>query len=107
VDKLAKSIIAIPFLLVLGVPVSLLGGVILQDLWGWFIVPLGAAPISLINAVGISLVASFFKMGLSTIKVDDDGDAPLAAGIAKLVGMSLMLLILWGVAAIWQLFMPA
>lgn len=106
-EKLVKALIAMPFLLLLGIPVSLLGGVVLQDLWGWFLVPLGAAPIGLINAVGVSLIASFFKMGLQQIKVDDEADAPFAAGTAKLVVMSFMLLLLWGVAAIWHAFMPA
>lgn len=36
-------------------------GVVLTKLWGWFLVPYGLKPISLIIAIGISLILSQIK----------------------------------------------
>ena len=41
------------------VPMMLLNGFVLEKLWGWFIVDLGAPDISVGQAIGISLVAGF------------------------------------------------
>ena len=41
------------------VPLMLLSGFVLEKLWGWFIVDLGAPDISVGTAIGITLVASF------------------------------------------------
>lgn len=38
---------------------ALIDGFVLSTLWGWLIVPLGLPPLSLVAAMGVSLVVSY------------------------------------------------
>ncbi len=40
------------------VPATILYGLVLRDLWRWFVVPLGLMPINLGEALGLSLTGS-------------------------------------------------
>ena len=83
-----------------------LGGVILCDLWEWFIVPLGIPALQGIwHGAGIMLTA-----GLLTYSArrwdenkgqDEDGKANWGNVIASLAGM----LLIWGIGAIWHSWM--
>lgn len=54
-------------------PVSLaFRGYVLQQLWAWFLVPLGVVAISLPHALGISGLIWFFVMHTPSVTKDDD-----------------------------------
>lgn len=81
-------------LLILG---TLLGGVVLQDLWGWFIVPFGLPELSLAHAVGINVIAGFLTYRYVPSK---EGDG-WVAGITPFV----YILCAWGIGAVVHSFM--
>lgn len=55
------SIFAIIGLLLLIPLFATVNGLLLMCLWGWFIVPLGAIPLTLPHAIGIGIIISLFK----------------------------------------------
>lgn len=40
---------------------ALLQGWILSLVWGWFVVPIGVAPIGVVHGIGIVLLVAFFR----------------------------------------------
>ena len=46
-------------------------GLAIKLLWGWFIVPLGAPPITLIHAMGLVLILALFKTHRPKNKYDE------------------------------------
>lgn len=70
------AIILIPVMVVMIVPMALWRGYVLSILWGWFIVPtFGAPALSLVAAIGLSLVVGMFTAHLSSKKKDEDDNA--------------------------------
>lgn len=100
-----SKILGIIALIVVGIPLTLFSGVVLADYWRWFILPVFAAPpITYLQAVGIMLVAGFFKLGLEPMRVEGQDDAPILTGFAKQFGYAIGTLVLWGSGAIWAQF---
>ena len=89
----------------LGIPVALLGGVVLQDLWGWFVAPLGLPALAFWQAVGIITLVAVFKMNLARQPVKDEDEQPIAAAMLRLVAVTLGYLMAWGYGVIWHAFM--
>lgn len=81
-------------LLILG---SLLGGVVLQDLWGWFVTPFGLPQLGLAHAIGINVIAGFLTYRYVPSK---EGDV-WVAGITPFV----YILCAWGIGAVVHSFM--
>lgn len=81
-------------LIVLG---SLLGGVVLQDLWGWFIVPFGLPELGLAHAIGINIIVGFLTYRYIPRK---NGDG-WTAGITPFV----YVLFAWVIGAVVHSFM--
>lgn len=52
--KAAIGVLLIP-------PFMLWKGYVLSTLWAWFAVPLGAPPVTTLQAIGVSLVAAFLR----------------------------------------------
>ncbi|MHA1839440.1 MAG: hypothetical protein ACTSYO_05740 [Candidatus Ranarchaeia archaeon] len=50
---------------------SILNGVIIQTMWGWFVVPLGASAIGLAHAIGLSLTVRFFTWRKASTKKNE------------------------------------
>ena len=50
------AIMALPFTLAIG---TILNGWALKTLWAWFLVPLGAPSLTMLGAIGISIVVAF------------------------------------------------
>ena len=78
---------------------TLLGGVVLKDLWGWFIVPLGVPQLSVIHAIGVSLVVRLMTYDIPK------GDDEMSDTIARIISALLYLLAVWGIGAIVHHFM--
>lgn len=99
------AVITVIAIFVIGIPITMLGGVVLSDLWRWFIVPIFHLPtFNFMQAVGIAYVAGFFKVGLATRQAFDLGDAPILSAFSSMIGTALGYLLLWGLGAIWAHF---
>lgn len=81
-------------LIVLG---SLLGGVVLQDLWGWFVTPFGLPQLGLAHAIGINVIAGFLTYRYVPSK---EGDGWVAS-----ITPFVYILCAWGIGAVVHSFM--
>ena len=97
------SILAFILLLIFIVPMALLFGVILRDLWAWFITPVFGGPaISALQAVGIGIVATFFRHGLK--RAEPDTDNALDKAVAEIIASVIFGLVVWAYGALWHTF---
>lgn len=84
--------------------VSFLGAVVLLDMWGWFIVPLGGVPVGFWHAMGLLTFLSLMQLGLYQAKRDNvASDDPWFMGsVFKTVLYTCGYLVIWGLGAIWH-----
>lgn len=91
--------------LLVSVPIgTVLRGWVLLQLWGWFVVPLGVATISLPWALGLSLLMYSLTAHADTNNIKD-GQASgeiLWKGAARLTVTPLLA---WGIGALWHALM--
>lgn len=60
-----KTFFGIIMLFVIGIPITLFGGVVFSDFWRWFIVPVFDAPaLTYLQAVGVMLTAYLLIWGM-------------------------------------------
>jgi hypothetical protein len=87
------------FALLLSIPLALLRGLILSQVWSWFIVPFGLPSIGIAWALGISIMISLltFRPELAT---NPEHQGFIGAAISTVV-----MLTLWLFAFIIHLFM--
>ena len=52
--------------------ICVLNGWVLSILWGWFLVPLGLAPISVISAIGIALILNYIQKDFKAEETEGD-----------------------------------
>ena len=88
----------ITFSLIGIVLITLLRGVIISNLWGWFVVPLDVLPLGYVQAMGLSILISVFVFRANK---RDDEKSP----IEMIVEGVFLNLALWGIGAIIHLFM--
>ena len=94
----------------MSIPMYLLRGLIIAQLWGWFIVPYfaGVPDLTVLMGVGISLFISLFTINTVGAKADFIADKELSKKekwkfiITPIAG----LLIVWGISWIFSFFMP-
>lgn len=87
------------FVLIMCVVNILVRGVVIVDLWNWFIVPLSVPEIGMAQGLGISLIASLFTANIFA-KREDSKDA--VTSVLVVLGWSLLT---WGLGAIYMSFM--
>ncbi|MHC4621207.1 MAG: hypothetical protein ACYTEQ_25955 [Planctomycetota bacterium] len=72
-DEDTSAVIFGVILLILLMPFSAAWrGLVLSELWGWFVVPLGLEPIGIAHAIGLSLAVGMFAQA----KSKDNEDKP-------------------------------
>lgn len=81
-----------------------LGGIVMRDLWLWFMVPLGMVEISFWEALGIITVAGMFKHGLPAAKSDSEYGHWSGDHIFKIALYTVGYLLSWGFGAIYHHF---
>ena len=69
--KIMIYVIAIMLTVVISITAFLLDGFVIKYLWEWFIVPLGVKPVTLIHAVGVSLLAATLTYQFYPVKRDE------------------------------------
>jgi len=87
---------------VFSVPLALLTGKVLSDLWFWFIVPLGVPAIGIAHACGITSIPAIFLASVAKSKADEKG---FGNAIIQYLGLALGVIMLWGFGAICHSFM--
>jgi hypothetical protein len=85
-------------LILISIPLGLLNGFILSQMWSNFIVPLGITPISAVHAWGVIIIASCFHTP-KTEKTDKKETIKLALLIES------QWLFAWGITSILSFFM--
>lgn len=72
---LPQAILMLLFIILWIPAAAMLSGVVLNDLWDWFIVPLGVPGIPLAQAMGLSLIVSYLTYHKNVAeKVQGDSD---------------------------------
>lgn len=91
-------------LLLLFVPLlALWGAFAMQTAWGWFLEPLGAPPIGLAHAGGLSAFIHMITMKIG--KPADEADGTTASMITMVVRVSAYQLAAFGSLYLWHWFM--
>ena len=93
--------------LLLLVPITVLRGYVLTQLWAWFIVPFGAPQIALWHACGVSAFTSYLWANIPSAAIlhslDERGDN---VKLRQAIVWSLCLpLVAWGFGAIFHALM--
>ena len=92
-------------LLVLDFFYMLLRGVVIADMWRWFVTPLGVPSISMVHAIGFSLFVGLFTMGTASKSNVDADFKGLRGSFTLIVAFTLVTLMVWGFGAIAHSFM--
>lgn len=103
--KFTSLLIVVAGMGVLFVALVLLRAVVLKDLWGWFVVPLGVPGIGMAHAVGISTIASLLTSSPTTSRKDEKDTNKFADGISVLILSGVLSLFAWGIGAVVHLYM--
>ncbi len=69
---------------------SIYYGWVLSILWGWFIVPLGVRPLSVVHAIGFTMVVGMCLTGISRVSLEGETGKKTALGL--LIGPLITLL---------------
>lgn len=91
-DKFLAFVVAV----LLTIPIALLRGVVLADMIDWFT----PYRVSVVQAVGLSLIVAVFTISLSREKCRS-----LADLFGRILSNMLTLLLLWLFAYLWSLFL--
>lgn len=101
--SVGHKLAAVGFGLIIAIPVTMLSGVVLSDLWNWFAVPpLHVPSLTTWQAIGIMFVVGFFFLGFKRDNYDEDG--PFVNMLTMLSTRVVLILLTWGLGAIWHLF---
>lgn len=104
--KVLGNIFAFVLIMAASFASAMLGGVVLSDLWEWFVVPLGPPPITTVHAIGLLWVFFIFSMRLKRESRDKKpGDEWWAESIFSLAYSVFGYLTCWAFGAIWHQFM--
>lgn len=104
-DKSWHKVVALPWAMLTGIPVTLFAGLVIADYWEWFITStFSLSPITYLQAVGLMLFVGLFKIGLARDDIAKYNDHPVATIFIKQILMAVLWLALWGFGAIWSLF---
>ena len=87
------------------VVLTVMRGIAIKFLWGWFLVPLGVVPIDFVWGMGIAMTVAFIT-GTDAIKQDQGEPKADAASIAdSLVKLFTRTLLAFGIGYLIHLFM--
>lgn len=100
-NKKKESLPSLIAAIIITIGGMILGGLVLRNMWAWFLVPIHVPPIGTAQAIGISMIGSLITTKFPTHKStgEEFQSLPWAVGIV------LTYLIFWGMAAIVHLFM--
>jgi len=92
-------------LMIVGIPTTLLSGLVFSDLWRWFVVPIFHVPaLTYLQAVGVMYVTSYCVRRLKTSTERDEDQSILAYMGSVMIGGVLTNLLFWSFGAAWHQF---
>ena len=77
-------------------------GFVFQDLWGWFMVPLGLPVISYAHAWGLALLYDINALNIKQVDIKATSEATEEEKITRTLTVLLGYLLLWGLAWIFK-----
>lgn len=102
VERDEESLASVLAALLISIGGCVLGGVVLRDMWMWFIAPLGPPAIGIAHAIGVMTVFGFLTArNTNDINRKKTRYELLVRAIAGIIAA----LLFWGIAAIVHLFM--
>lgn len=93
-----------PFILAALVGLILLAGHVYQNIWEWFIVPLGVPSLTLPHALGILLLGGFHLRAIARQKLYEEKTGYSKSWALTAYGY-MSVLSFWGLAYLYTLFM--
>jgi len=84
---------------------AMLCGVVVSDMWTWFVVPLGVMPIGIAHAMGIMAILGIPMYGMAYKQVEGDMGFDLKRFLTMEFVIAAMYLLMWGLAAVYHSFM--
>jgi hypothetical protein len=83
--------VAVIFVLLFAVPISLYYAWAASILWGWFLVPFGLPPLTILQIWGICLFLSMLRPRIKTDQQNKDeiGSALMALALSPLISLAL------------------
>ena len=106
-ERFITGLFTLILALAISIPVSLFGGMVLADMWGWFITPVftDLPAISTVQGWGIMLVTSYLRTSASTNlayeklkKLHPEDSDPYDVLTVQLLS-ALTILLVWGISA--------
>ena len=106
-ERFITGLFTLILALAISIPVSLFGGMVLADMWGWFITPVftDLPAISTVQGWGIVLVTSYLRTSASTnlvyekLKKLHPEDSDQYVGVTAQFISALTILLVWGISA--------
>ncbi len=81
---------------------TLLGGIVLRDLWKWFVIPIfNMNELSIIQAIGLNFFVGFMIIKVKDLDSKDEEDY---AWLVNIIKATLFNLMMWGFGYIIYLF---
>ncbi len=88
-----------------GIPCSMLGGLVLSDLWKWFVSPVfHVTEITARQGVGLNMMFTWASIGAIFAVASWSEKTAKHPGIVRIVGYAAAYLMLWGCGALWHTF---
>lgn len=101
-EKLAANLFGFILTFVIGIPFVMLWGVVLSDMWNWFLVPALALPvIGMKVGVGLRLLTAAATMRLLREPKDESETHWFLRALGRHVMMGLAALLFWGMAWVY------
>ena len=100
-DRIVGSAIT----LVAIVPLWMLKGYVISQLWTWFLVPLDIPAIGIAQALGLAVLSSLFLLGTQKENKDDPDATFTAIMVGKLLGYTGAYLFCWATGYIFYCYM--
>lgn len=99
-----KHLICAIVMIIVMVGLALLRGVVVADLWQWFVTPFGLPAIGIVHAMGVSLFVAALTFQNAKTNIDDDVKGWTRVFTGLFIGV-LINLFVWGVGALIASFM--
>jgi len=95
-----KVMVFVLLLAVITIPIMLLEGKVISDLWNWFVVPLGVMSLGIAHAIGLGIAFRVLRGMFKNHRQNEDEDGKTGRYFKGLFTGILNLLVLWGIGAI-------
>lgn len=106
-DIIWKFLTGLGGLIIVMLVLVLFRGYVLAQMWGWFVEPLGAPALTVVHAIGISMLVAFLTYQHDAVKRSEQGEkASFGTRLVEwLLNGVLFTACVWGMGALTHAFM--